>query len=146
MATNRKNPAKPKNPGKTGRPSIYTHQLGKDICLMIASGQSVSSIGRELEIPASTIRTWILDDKDGLFDASARAYQLGHEALAEQCLEIADDLTQDPQSRRVRIDTRLRLLGKWAPKRYGDRITHAGDEDSPLVPSEVTVRLVHAQK
>ena len=45
----------------------------------------------------------------------------GVHALAEECILIADDTEQDPQSRRVRIDTRLRLAGKWLPAIYGDR-------------------------
>ncbi len=47
-------------------------------------------------------------------------------------MEIADDLSEDSNSRRVRIDTRKWLLSKMAPKRYGDRLELAGDKDNPL--------------
>lgn len=54
------------------------------------------------------------------------------DAIAEQTMEISDDLTEDANSRRVRIDTRKWLLSKLAPKKYGDRIEIAGDKENPL--------------
>ena len=36
------------------------------------------------------------------------------------CLTIADNTEEDPASRRVRVETRLKLLAKWCPRRYGD--------------------------
>ena len=55
-------------------------------------------------------------------------------------LEIADDREEDPASRRVRIETRLKLLAKWDPKRYGDRLQAelTGANGGP-VRSEVTM-------
>lgn len=47
------------------------------------------------------------------------ARALGADAIAEECLQIADDAT--PESVRVarlRISTRLRVIGAWAPERY----------------------------
>ena len=44
--------------------------------------------------------------------------------MAEECIDISDDPELDPQDKRVRIDTRLRLIGKWNAKRYGDKIEH----------------------
>ena len=32
----------------------------------------------------------------------------------------------------MQIETRLKLLSKWNPKKYGDRTVVAGDEDAPL--------------
>ena len=54
--------------------------------------------------------------------AIARARDAGFDAIAFEALRIADDTTEDPQSRRVRVDTRLKLLSKWCPKRYGERV------------------------
>ena len=34
--------------------------------------------------------------------------------------------------RKLQIETRLKLLAKWDPKRYGERTTLAGDPDNPL--------------
>lgn len=73
--------------------------------------------------------------------ACARAR--GFDAIAEEAIEIADDGTNDWETReredgstyealnhehvqrsKVRIETRLKLLAKWDPKRYGDAMTH----------------------
>jgi hypothetical protein len=65
----------------------------------------------------------------------ARAKSLGFDAIADDCVEIADDATNDymetkhgpvfdgehVQRSRLRIDTRLKLLAQWDPKRYGPR-------------------------
>jgi hypothetical protein len=34
--------------------------------------------------------------------------------------------------RKLQIETRLKLLAKWNPKKYGDRQILAGDADNPL--------------
>jgi hypothetical protein len=77
-------------------------------------------------------------NKDGdAFAHSARARELGCDALADECLEIADNGELDPQDRRIRIDTRIRLIGKWS-QRYSDKllvqnnttVTHKYDLDS----------------
>jgi hypothetical protein len=56
--------------------------------------------------------------------------------LADECLEIADGI--DPTDvKRVKIDTRIRLIGKWS-QRYSDKlaitnkteVTHRYDLDS----------------
>lgn len=78
----------------------------------------------------------------------ARARKLGYDALAEESLEIADDATNDwverekedgrldvevdrdhIQRSKLRIETRLKLLAVWDPKRYGNMIK-VGDPDA----------------
>ena len=34
--------------------------------------------------------------------------------------------------RKLQIETRLKLLAKWNPKKYGDRVTMAGDAENPM--------------
>jgi hypothetical protein len=42
--------------------------------------------------------------------------------------------------RKLQIETRLKLLAKWNPKKYGDRVQLAGDADSPLkVEADLTI-------
>jgi hypothetical protein len=48
---------------------------------------------------------------------------LGCDALADECLEIADDSEIKPDDKRIRIDTRIRLIGKWS-QRYSDKMAH----------------------
>lgn len=53
---------------------------------------------------------------------SAHARELGCDALADECIEIADEPDRDPAEKRIRIDTRIRLIGKWS-QRYSDKLT-----------------------
>jgi hypothetical protein len=54
--------------------------------------------------------------------------------MADECIKIADDASLDPQDRRVRIDTRLKLIGKWNVKVYGEstQLRHADAEGGKL--------------
>lgn len=74
----------------------------------------------------ATVYEWLDTNEEfsGQFH-SARAR--GIHALAEECIEIADNQIEEPSSRRVRIDTRLRLAGKWLPKIYGDKVQHEAE-------------------
>lgn len=130
----------PKKSGRpSGRPSTYTRAMADNICASISEGQSLASICKPEGMPqASTFRRWVIDDIDGLSARSARAYCIGHDAIADECLQIADQMalmnpvtgavdSGDIQQKRLRIDTRLRLLGKWAPKKYGDKLELAGE-------------------
>lgn len=109
-----------------------TPELLADICNKLASGQSLRSICREMGEAESTVRYWFQRD-EAAFAQSTHARELGCDALADECLEIADDKTEDPSSRRVRIETRVRLIGKWS-QRYSDKL---------LVKNETTVTHKH---
>jgi len=93
-----------------------------------------------------TVRRWLLvDESFSAKYARAREFQADHmDDLILECAEKCSNETA--QADRVRIAAYQWRAEKLKPKRYGNRTTLAGDEDSPLVPSEVTVRLVHAQK
>lgn len=110
-----------------------TPELAALICERMAKGESLRSICRDEGMPAeSTVRFWAIEDKDGFAAQYARAREAQMEALAEDIVEIADDKTGDPQRDRLRVDSRKWIMSKIAPKRYGDRITHAGDSSNPL--------------
>lgn len=106
------------------------------ICARLAEGNSLRKICRELDMAESTARQWLATDPEA-HAQSVRARELGCDALADECLEIADDLVDKPEDRRIRIDTRLRLIGKWS-QRYGDKVkveqtttvTHTYDYDN----------------
>ena len=57
--------------------------------------------------------------------------------------EFLEEVTEADmiEHRRLQIDTRLRLLGKWAPKVYGDKLAVGGDADAPPIKTESTVTL-----
>lgn len=78
-----------------------------------------------------TVYDWI--ETDAEFAARFHAARArGVHALAEECLAIADEPAADAvvvANKRLRIDTRLRLAGKWLPKIYGEKVdvNHTGE-------------------
>ena len=61
----------------------------------------------------------------------ARARDSGVDSIADECVELSDIEPADQVQaawRRTQIDTRLKLLAKWSPKKYGDRtaVEHQG--------------------
>ena len=138
--------------------STYTPEDGETICAGLAEGRSLLEITQAMGIPYSTARSW--EDTNPEHAAnSARAREIGYRALSEECLRIADtpligeERTVKPDGsievregdmlghRRLQIDTRLRLLGKWAPKVFGDKLAVGGDADAPPIKTESTVTL-----
>jgi hypothetical protein len=105
--------AKPRN--------IITADMVETACTMIAAGKSLRAASREIGVDEAAIRYHLMKDEEA-FSHSARARELGCDALADECLEIADDDTIKPDEKRVRIDTRIRLIGKWS-QRYSDKVT-----------------------
>jgi hypothetical protein len=39
---------------------------------------------------------------------------------------------------KLRIETRLKLLAKWNPKKWGDKLELAGDQQNPLMIQQIT--------
>ena len=138
-------------PNKGGRPSLYTPELIERICERLETGEPMAQICRGDGMPAyRTVKDWI-DGKPDVSAAIARAREIGFDAIAAGTLEIADDARNDWMERlgdeetpvgyqlngeqiqrsRLRVDTRLKLLAKWDPKRYGDKLALGGAEDLP---------------
>lgn len=102
-----------------------------------------------------TVRIWADGDEE-LARAIARARETGWDMIAVEALGIADDNSKDtvetehgPRANsewisrsKLRVDTRLKLLAKWDPKRYGERLTHAGDPDAPVQVHTITRRII----
>ena len=103
----------------------------------VEEGKPLRQICREQEVGKSTVYDWMKEDEEfaGRF---ARAREIGFDVIADECLEIADGITEDPASRRVRVDTRLKLLAKWDPKRYGDKTQLTGPDGKGPVEHRVT--------
>jgi hypothetical protein len=74
---------------------------------------------------------------------------MGFDALAEEALEISNTPVMGQKQvmgdkstfttvedmlghRKLQIETRLKLLAVWDPKRYGNKLELAGDPNNPL--------------
>lgn len=117
--------------------------IGAEVCARVSTGETLRQICREDGMPSkSTFYEWMEADAE-LAGRFARARLDGFDAIAEEALSIADDKPErnpmggidggDVQHRKLRIETRLKLLAKWDPKRYGEKvetqITGAGGKD-----------------
>lgn len=107
---------------KPGRPSKYSEELVDAICKRVSEGQALLHVCEEEGFPnQTTVFRW-LNEKEEFRHKYARAREIQIERMALDALRIADDPNEDPQSRRVRVDTRKWILSKWAPKKYGDKL------------------------
>jgi len=94
----------------------------------IAEGKTLRAYSRQDGKPSyGTVYDWLETDKEfaSLF---ARARLCGQDQIADECVDIADT-ESDANKAKVRIWTRLQLLAKWNPKKYGERIQneHTGE-------------------
>jgi hypothetical protein len=110
-----------------------------DILQLIEEGNSVRSIAKRVGCDESYLRRWLFNEENA--PHSMRARDTGCDSIAEQVIEISDNLDIDPQHKRVMVDSRLRLLGKWS-QRYGDKqqIEHSGHIEG-LTDAQVDARL-----
>lgn len=136
-----------------GRPSKFTPEIASEIVSRIANGEPLRQICRDAHIPEwRTIYDWMERDKE--FSARiAHARELGEEAIAQECFEIADNATNDwmekqgkdgtelyqlngehIQRSKLRIETRLKLLAKWNPRKWGEKVdlNHGVQPENPL--------------
>jgi len=128
----------PKQQKKRGRPSLYTPDIAASICARLAKGEPLTVICADEGMPADrTVREW--QERDAEFSAAiAHARELGFDAIAWQAMQIADTPQEGEETtikasgvetkrgdmlghRKLQIETRLKLLAKWDPKRYGEK-------------------------
>lgn len=142
-------------PRPVGRPSKFTEAIAAEIIERLSDGEPLADICRSEGMPAvRTVSDWKASNPQFSADF-AQAREDGFDALAAECLEIAEDGSQDyamkerpdgtpyeafdsehVQRSKLRIETRLKLLAKWDPKRYGDRqaVEHSGPNGAALIP------------
>jgi hypothetical protein len=112
-----------------GRKSTFDQAKADQICERLAKGEPLAVICRDDAMPQyRTVYDWA--DANEAFAANiARAREDGHEAIGADCLTIADNANGDTQRDKLRVETRLKLLAKWSPKKYGDKLEleHSGE-------------------
>jgi hypothetical protein len=110
---------------KGGRPASFTPAIATEIIERLSKGEPLAVMCREEHLPnRSTVSGWCMDRPE--FAAQyALAREVGFDAIACRVREIArgqGESTKDVQRDKLIIETDLKLLAKWDPKRYGDRI------------------------
>lgn len=165
MAAPKKPPAPP------GRASTYTEPIAQEICDRLSDGEPLRQICRDEKMPAwRTVYDW-QTAHPAFATRIAHARELGEDAIAQECMLIADTpllgikttskatgmetVEADMiEHRRLQIDTRLKLLAKWNPRKWGDKLAVGGASDLPPVqsslnvaalPSEVLVEILKAR-
>lgn len=146
---------------KVGRPPgtpdyVNKEDIKRQIVAWLSEGKTLREFCRKEEMPVyATIYDWL--EQDAEFSTRfARARDMGHDAIAEDAMRIADSMhmgrkvvthsggDEDDDAmtvteedmlghRKLQIETRLKLLAKWNPKKYGDKTILAGDDKSPVV-------------
>lgn len=133
--------------------TVRTDEIETAIVEGLSEGVPLRQLCRLHGVSKSTVYNWVEADAE-LAGRVACARARGFEALAEEALEIADDgrndwavreagddgdkeadrLNHEHVSRsKLRIETRLKLLACWDPKRYGAKVGLTGpDGEGPV--------------
>ena len=132
-----------KVPLKRCAPEAQPEAWGAALCEWLSLGQTMASFCRQQGRPTySTIYAALNNDRE-LAARVAHARDVGYDAIADNCFGIADDGSGDTwiddngnervnsdhiQRSKLRIETRLKLLACWNPKKYGNKqeVEHKG--------------------
>lgn len=143
-------------PARNTSPSTYSIERIDAICERMAQGEPLAKICRDPEMPG--LRT-VYDWRDAHPEAAEKllaAREAGEEVIAASCMDICDERegkaimaggeevavvfdSTAVQRNKLRIWTRLELLKKWNPKKWGDKVQHGGAHDLPPIRSERTL-------
>ena len=157
-------PAKPKRrkklanakrktpPKKRGRPSKFSPAIAREIIAGLSAGTPLTILCASSRMPSDdTVRNWATADP-GFSRDIARAREAGFDRIALDALAIADagerdtiafekngQMVEIPDKEwmlrsKLRVETRLKLLAKWDPKRYGEKVTTeiSGPDGKPI--------------
>lgn len=135
-----------------GRPTLYCPEVVEKIYNGLCEGTPLTIICKPDDMPGITT-VWDWQKKYPEFSETiARAREVGFDAIAMDALNIADFTEHDtiefekngkvieiPDKEwilrsKLRVETRFKLLSKWDPKRYGDKVTQeiSGPDGKPI--------------
>lgn len=122
----------------TGRSSEFTQEIADLICKRLANGESLRKICLSEDMPCQTTVFKWLSQQPPFAEQYARAREAQADALFDECLDIADDGSNDymagkegeddryngdaVQRSKLRIETRRWMAGKLRPKKYGEKL------------------------
>jgi hypothetical protein len=166
-----KKQAKKKAPRPVGRPTKLTPAVAAAIIGRLMQPESLASICRDEKTPSKqTVMNWLdkgtqyrsdpekhseLKIYSEFLDRYTRARIVQQELHIDECIDIADDGTNDYVERetkrgvmvvldkeavmrsRLRVDTRIRVAEKMAPKKYGPKADITSD--GRALPQQVSI-------
>jgi hypothetical protein len=135
-----------------GRPSKFVPEVVDRILTGLAQGTPLTIICEPEDMPnRDCVYEWMKEDEE-FYRQIARAREAGFDRIALDAMAIADSSELDTVAferagqtveipdkewilrTKLRVETRLKLLAKWDPKRYGDRIATeiSGPDGKPI--------------
>ena len=125
----------------SGPRSRYTDEFANAIIEWISEGNTLREFCRQNDLTWKTVYNW-LEEHEDFATRFARARLTGADAIAEEALEIANTPVEGVRRevggkdgskkifedmlghRRLQVETRLKLLAKWFPQKYGEKTEH----------------------
>jgi hypothetical protein len=139
---------------KIGRPSKRTPTVDAEIVERLSNGEPLAIICRDAHMPdPSTVWDWSKSD-EALSQAIRRAREIGENVIAWRArqtlrgkgVEEGGESTGDVQRDKAIAEFDLKLLAKWNPKAWGDKLAHVGgDESDAPINHSVKVSFVKAE-
>ena len=127
-------------PARNTSPSTFDQSKADEIIDRLSAGETAMDISRSPGMPAyRTMRDWC-KAHPAFDEAWGEARDLGYDAIATRTRKTArgklecegGDSSGDVQRDKLIIETDLKLLAKWDPRRYGDKTLHGNDPENPL--------------
>lgn len=145
---------------------VYSDEAADLIIEALSRGTTLTAACRAPGMPCKdAVYDWIENDLNGFGPRFARARAQGFDAIADDCIAIAEDGSRDTYTyegrdgeeitktdmevvlrSKLRIETRLKLLSKWDPKRYGERVElrHGDPNGNALAPATISLTIAKA--
>jgi len=119
--------------------------IADEIVDWLSDGKTLRAYCRQDQKPSfGTVYAWQKKDPE-FAERIARARESGQDAIADDCLEIIDT-AEDANLGKARVWTRLQLLAKWNPKKYGDKVDmNLGGQANNPIQAAITVEFVNSK-
>lgn len=102
----------------------YTESQREQLLRLVSDGMTKTAACEALGIPKETVTMWVVRDEE--FSVKWRRARIEQvHSMADEIIEIADEpiaSMEEAQRQRARITARQWVMGKWAPRLYGEKL------------------------
>lgn len=130
-------------------PTKRTPELIERILERVASGVLLAKVLRQPDIGITAANFYAWRRADPELDEAVKAAQLhGYDVIAAESLDIVDGLAPTPgvpteaTRDKARADHRLKLLARFDPKRYGEKVQVADADGEKLEASPLVLEVM----